>query len=149
MRTEGVNSNTCNSFQIFKTCLSLSNLSRYQKTAKTKTAVSKMDAVPKSIMGMASIFEDAFLTTLPHSEPQLSIKSLVDIVPFLLKIPREIRQGMVGLCACSQRVSQTKPNLLMNVIETQRACWPFHTLDILSFELVVGHEHSADAPCHQ
>ena len=27
----------------------------------------------------------------------------------------------------------------MNVIETQRACWPFHTLDILSFELVVGH----------
>ena len=46
---------------------------------------------------------------------------------------------MVGLCACSQRVSQTKPNLLMNVIETQRACWPFHTLDILSFELVVGH----------
>ena len=75
-------------FQIFKTLLSLSNLSRYQKTAKTKTAVSKVDAVPKSKMGMASIFEDAFLTTLPHSEPQLSMKSLVDVVSFLLKIPR-------------------------------------------------------------
>ena len=105
MRTAGVNSNTCNFFQIFKTCLSLSNLSRYQKTAKTKTAVSKMDAVPKSIMGMASIFEDAFLTTLPHSEPQLSIKSLVGIVLFLLKILREICHGIVGLYACSQRVS--------------------------------------------
>ena len=29
-------------FQIFKTCLSLSNLSRYQETAKTKTAASKL-----------------------------------------------------------------------------------------------------------
>ena len=27
----------------------------------------------------------------------------------------------------------------MNVIETQRACWPFRTLDTLSFELVVGY----------
>ena len=90
-------------------------------------------------MSIASIFEDAFLTTLSHSEPQLSIKNLMDIVPFLLKIPREICQGIVGLYACLQRVFQAKPNLLMNVIETQRACWPFHTLDILSFELIVGH----------
>ena len=98
-----------------------------------------MDAVPKSIMGMASIFEDAFLTTLPHSEPQLSMKSLVDVVSFLLKIPREICHGIVGLYACSQRVSQTRPKVLMNVIETQRACWPFRTLDTLSFELIVGY----------
>ena len=27
----------------------------------------------------------------------------------------------------------------MNVIETQRACWQFRTLDTLSFELVVGY----------
>ena len=27
----------------------------------------------------------------------------------------------------------------MNVIETQRACWSFRTLDTLSFELVVGY----------
>ena len=62
MLTKGVNSNTCDFFQIFKTRLSLSNLSRYQETAKTKTAVSKIDAVPNSILGMASILEDAFLT---------------------------------------------------------------------------------------
>ena len=74
MLTEGVNSNTCNFFQIFKTCLSLSNLSRYQETAKTKTAASKIDAVPILIMGIASIHEDAFLTVLPRSGQQLSIK---------------------------------------------------------------------------
>ena len=71
--------------------LSLSNLSRYQETTKTKTAASKIDAVPILIMGIASIHEDAFLTVLPRSETQLSIKILVDIVPYVLwQIPREI-----------------------------------------------------------
>ena len=47
--------------------------------------------------------------------------------------------GFVRLYACSQRVSQlARPNVL-SVIETQRACWSFHTLDTLSFKLVVGH----------
>ena len=27
----------------------------------------------------------------------------------------------------------------MNVINSQRACWPFRTLDTLSFELIVGY----------
>ena len=71
MRTKGVNSNTRDFFQIFKPCLSLSNLSRYPETAKTNTAVSKIDVVPNSIMYMASILEDAFITALPHSEQQL------------------------------------------------------------------------------
>ena len=56
-----------------------------------------------------------------------------------MKVPREICHCVVGLqCPCSQRVSKAILNVL-NVIETQRACWSLHTLDTPSFELVVGH----------
>ena len=85
MVTKEVNSNTCDFCQIFKTCLSLSNLSRYQKTAKTKTAVSKIDAVPNSMMGKTSRFEDAFLIALPRSEQQLSTKKLGGYCPIPLE----------------------------------------------------------------
>ena len=139
MLDEEVNINRCDFCQILKKCLSLSNLSRYQKTAKTKTAVSKIDTVPNSMMGMTFMFEHAFLTALPCSEQQLSTKSLMDIVPFLLKIPREICPCVVRLqCPCSQRVSKAILNVL-NVIETKNACWSLHTLDTPIFELVVGH----------
>ena len=56
-----------------------------------------------------------------------------------MNVPREICHSVVGLqCPCSKHVSKAIPNVL-NVIETQRACWSLHTLDTPRFELVVGH----------
>ena len=76
MLNKQVHSDTCIFFQIFKTCSSLSNLSQYQETAKTKTAASKIDAVPNSITDMSLMLENSFLTALPYSEQQLSTKKL-------------------------------------------------------------------------
>ena len=150
MLTENVNSNTCNFCQFFKKCSSLSNLSRYQKTAKTKTAATKIDAVPNSTRDMTPMLKDAFSTVLSHSEQQLFTKKKLG-----WEFPIPLENTVWDLPWCRWAVSVFKTRFLS---KTKRVEWDWDSKSMLAVpcsnypQLQVSRwsrECSADAPCHQ